>query len=91
MNYLERSSGKAIEPHNKQAYETDCYRCGMKGHWSHTCRTAKHLVDLYQASAKGKRKQIETNFISGQGTMDCDANFIDGDDAVPLTQLDLKT
>ena len=30
----------------------------MKGHWSHTCRTSKHLVDLYQASLKN----VETNF-----------------------------
>ena len=32
LNYLERSSGKATGSHSKQAYETDCYRCGMKGH-----------------------------------------------------------
>ncbi|XP_017245812.1 uncharacterized protein LOC108217491 [Daucus carota subsp. sativus] len=38
--------------------ESICHRCGMKGHWSRTCRTAKHLVDLYQASLKG----VETNF-----------------------------
>ena len=44
----------------------------MKAHWSHTCRTAKHLVDLYQASMKGKDKQIETNFIDGKDTMDPD-------------------
>ena len=62
----------------------------MKGHWSRTCHTTKHLVDLYQASIKGKGKQIETNFISGQGKMDCDANFIDGDDAVLLTHLDVS-
>lgn len=34
--------------------------------------------------------QIETNFISGQGTTDCDANFINGDNedhAMPLTNL----
>ena len=24
----------------------------MKGHWSHTCCTSKHLVDLYQVSIK---------------------------------------
>jgi len=30
--------------------ENICYRCGGKGHWSRTCRTPKHLVDLYQQS-----------------------------------------
>ena len=34
----------------------------MKGHLSHTCRTPKHLVDLYQASIKAKRKEIKMNF-----------------------------
>ena len=38
--------------------ESTCHRCGMKGHWSRTCRTSKHIVDLYQASLKG----VETNF-----------------------------
>ncbi|GAV61626.1 hypothetical protein CFOL_v3_05153, partial [Cephalotus follicularis] len=33
-------------------------------HWYRTCRTAKHWVDLYQASLNEKDKQIETNFIS---------------------------
>ena len=70
MNHSEILSGKATGPYNKRVYETECYRCGMKGHWSHTYHTAKHLVDLYQASIKGKGNQIETNFINGQGTMD---------------------
>ena len=39
----------------------------MKGHWSRTYRTPKHLVDLYQASRKGKGKEIEMNFIDGDG------------------------
>ena len=30
--------------------------CGMKGHWPHTCRMAKHLANLYQASTKEKGK-----------------------------------
>ena len=42
-----------------------CYRCGMTGHWSRTYRTAKHLVDLYQTSIKGKGKDIEVNFFDG--------------------------
>ncbi|XP_074341988.1 uncharacterized protein LOC141679386 [Apium graveolens] len=30
--------------------ENICYRCSMKGHWPRTCRTPKHLADLYKAS-----------------------------------------
>ena len=86
-------------------YEIECYKCGMKGHWSSTCRTTKHLIDLYQASIKGKGNQIETNFINGQGTMDLDDpyhvslqeannqiddNFIDKDGAIPLTHFDIS-
>ena len=61
-----------------------------EGHWSCTCHTTKHLVDLYKAFVKRKGKQIETNFTGGQGTMDCDANVIDADDVVPLTHLDVS-
>ena len=65
---------------------------------------AKHLVDLYQVSIKGKSNQIETNFINGQETMDpndpyqvslqeannqIDDNFIDSDGAIPLTYFDI--
>ncbi|GAV81402.1 hypothetical protein CFOL_v3_24857, partial [Cephalotus follicularis] len=32
-------------------------------HWYRVCRTAKHWVNLYQASLNEKGKQIETNFI----------------------------
>ena len=39
----------------------------MKGHWSRTCRTPQHLVDLYQASIKAKGKEIEMNFTDGDG------------------------
>ena len=39
----------------------------MEGHWSRTYRTAKHLVDLYQASLKDKGKRVETNFAGGDG------------------------
>ncbi|KAL6584777.1 hypothetical protein OROMI_004066 [Orobanche minor] len=45
--------------------ESTCHRCGMKGHWSRTCRISKHLVDLYQASLKG----VETNFNEQNDTL----------------------
>ena len=42
--------------------ENICYYCGGKVHWSHTCRTPKHFVDLYQQSLKNKDKKVETHF-----------------------------
>ena len=54
-----------------------CYRCGMTGHWSRTCRTAKHLIDLYQASIKGKGKDIEVNFFDGNGDSGIDLPHFD--------------
>ncbi|KAK5812130.1 hypothetical protein PVK06_027541 [Gossypium arboreum] len=50
--------------------ENICYRYGMKGHWSRTCRTSEHLVKLYQASIKRKGKHMETNFISQNDEME---------------------
>ena len=32
LNRSEKLSGKATGLHNKKVYETECYRCGMKGH-----------------------------------------------------------
>jgi hypothetical protein len=42
--------------------ESSCYKCGMTNHWSHTCRTLKHLVELYQASIKKKEKKSRHTF-----------------------------
>ena len=53
-----------------------CYRCRGKGHWSHTCHTDKHFIDLYQAYKKGKRK-IKTN-------------LFDDSDPNDLTRLDVS-
>ena len=101
LNHSEILSGKTTGPHNKRVYETECYRYGMKGHWSRTCRTTNHFVDLYQVSIKGKCNQIETNFINSQGTMDPDDpyqvslqednnqindNFIDNDGVIVTPQ-----
>jgi len=38
----------------EKRHEDVCYRCGMINHWSRTCRTPKHFVELYQASIKKK-------------------------------------
>ncbi|XP_020243607.1 uncharacterized protein LOC109821865 [Asparagus officinalis] len=48
---------------NKQA----CYQCGCEDHWSHTCRTLKHLVEAYRRmlkDSKGKTKQGEKHHAS---------------------------
>ena len=72
------NKGKNVEKHTPKHYEDVCFRCGMSGHWSRTCRTTKHLVDLYQASVKGKEKKIDTNFAD------------QGDDPEDITSLDLS-
>ena len=47
----------------KVTNESICHRCGMTGHWSRTCRTPKHFVDLYQASLKNTSKRGESHAI----------------------------
>ena len=42
----------------------------MKRHWSRTCRTPKHFVDLYQALIKAKGKEVKMNFIDSDGPVD---------------------
>ncbi|XP_024028194.1 uncharacterized protein LOC112093620 [Morus notabilis] len=53
----ERGSQNKASKNNEDV----CHKCGMRGHWRRTCRTAKHFVDLYQASLKEKGKGVETN------------------------------
>jgi hypothetical protein len=50
----EKGNGEQISKN----YENICYRCGSKNHWSHTCHTSKHLVDLYRQPLKTKEKKI---------------------------------
>lgn len=47
---------------SRKTNENICYRCGGRGHWSLTCLTPKHLVDLYQKSLKNEDIRIETHF-----------------------------
>ena len=63
-----------------KALEETYYRCIMEGHWSRTCRTAKHLVYLYQASLKDKGKMVQTNFIDRNelGLSYFDMDFFEG-------------
>ena len=49
--------------------DQDCYRCGMRGHWSRICRTPKHIVDLYQelhGQKKKKQAQHEAHFVDSE-------------------------
>ena len=62
-----QENGKRLQDKPHKNHENNCYKCGMKGHWSRTCRTPKHLVDLYQVSIKAKGKEIEMNFTDGDG------------------------
>ena len=65
-----------VQRKKSKAPQDTCYRCGMEGHLSHTCRTAKHLVDLYQASLKENGKKIEMNFTDSNGM---DLSYFDND------------
>ena len=58
----------------------------MEGHWSRTCRTPKHLVDLYQASIKEKGKGIETNFVDHNDLED-PMNYLELSNGVDMTHL----
>ena len=77
---IKQENGESVHKKPFKAPEETCYKYGMEGHWSRTCRTTKHLVDLYQASLKDKEKMVETNFVDGNG-LDLsyfDMNFFKG-------------
>ena len=61
----------------------------MKGHWSHTYCTPKYLVDLYQASIKGKEKGIEMNFVDHSNPKDSPV-FLDTQNGEGNTHLDVS-
>ena len=56
-----RNKGKAQMSHVPRNVESPCHRCGAKGHWMRACRTPRHLADLYQASLKNRK--VEINYI----------------------------
>ena len=65
-----QNENKGLQNKPTKKYEDKCYRCGMKGHWSCTCRTPKHLVVLYQAFIKYKEKAFEINFANHNNSVD---------------------
>ncbi|XP_056855767.1 uncharacterized protein LOC130505191 [Raphanus sativus] len=53
-----RGCGSSFIPqHSNNSTKSVCHRCGMSNHWAKTCRTPKHLVELYQESMKGKNPE----------------------------------
>ncbi|KAI5337655.1 hypothetical protein L3X38_016926 [Prunus dulcis] len=56
-----RNKGKAQMSHVPRNVDSPCHRCDAKGHWVRTCRTPRHLADLYQASLKNRK--VEINYI----------------------------
>ena len=61
----------------------------MKGHWPHTCRMAKHLANLYQASTKEKGKGFEMNFSCHSDPKD-NMGYFDTRNGVDITHLDVS-
>ncbi|KAI5345085.1 hypothetical protein L3X38_012962 [Prunus dulcis] len=56
-----RNKGNTQMSHVPRNVDSPCHRCGAKGHWVRTCRTPRHLADLYQASLKNRK--VEINYI----------------------------
>ncbi|CAH9148569.1 unnamed protein product [Cuscuta epithymum] len=66
-NYKGKGKQKAhqINRPPKSSGKSTCYKCGMTGHWANKCRTAKHLVELFQASMNlNKGKSVEANYVN---------------------------
>ncbi|XP_050136142.1 uncharacterized protein LOC126611850 [Malus sylvestris] len=64
------------------------HRCGDNGHWARTCRTPKHLVDLYQTSIKDKG--VKTNFLDQAKPMDIFNPICDLSGQLNTTHLDVS-
>ena len=63
----------------------------MTGHWSRTCRTQKHFVELYQASIKGKGKRVESHSVGDIETNNALALHTDSTNEVPLAPAEAKS
>ena len=54
---FKKDKGPVEQVSKARNFDTICYRCGVKGHWSRTCLTPKHLVNLYQKEQATKKKK----------------------------------
>lgn len=61
--------GNSSQPQNSTGKGV-CHRCGMDNHWAKTCRTPKHLTDLYQESLKGKNPETHMMEHNDEGDFD---------------------
>ncbi len=77
---IQKNNGNKSKKPNQQdkptpKTESICYMCGAPGHWSRTCRTAPHLVKLYQDFLNSKGKGVVANFVDVGSPTD---SFFDG-------------
>ncbi|XP_050121368.1 uncharacterized protein LOC126599024 [Malus sylvestris] len=85
---VNRHKGKANMTNAPRNSEGACHRCGGNGHWVRTCRTPKHLVELYKASLK--KKGVETNFLDQAKPMDIPDPVFDLSRQFDATHLDVS-
>nr|XP_028946830.1 uncharacterized protein LOC103454916 [Malus domestica] len=85
---VNRHKGKANMTNAPRNSEGACHRCGGNGHWVQTCRTPKHLVELYQASLK--KKGVETNFLDQDKPIDIHDPVFDLSGQFDATHLDVS-
>ena len=85
---VNRHKGKAHMNNAPRNTEGACHRCGGNGNWARTCRTPKHLVDLYQASLK--EKGVETNFLDQAKPMGIPYPVSDLSGKLDTTHLDVS-
>jgi hypothetical protein len=67
---VKQNENKGLQNKPTKNYGDKRYKYCMKGPWSHTCRTLKHLVELYQCSIKDIEKGIEMNFANHSNPVD---------------------
>ena len=68
-----RGRGSSFKPqHSTKSSKSVCHRCGMDNHWAKTCRTSKHLVELYQESLKGKNLEAHMVYQDNEKDFDHD-------------------